>query len=65
MTDRHSAIFQLMYAAMAGYLISYTVDRKSYYERMKNRLLATLPNWTPDSVVESGEPDPPPVRKDR
>lgn len=49
MTDRHSAIFQLMYAAMVGFLISYTVDRKSYYERMKNRLLATLPNWPPPS----------------
>jgi H+/Cl- antiporter ClcA len=47
MTDRHSAIFQLMYAAMVGYLISFTIDRKSYYERMKERLLKALPNWPP------------------
>lgn len=48
MTDRHSAIFQLMYAAMIGYLIAFTIDRKSYYERMKERLLKTLPDWNPD-----------------
>lgn len=47
MTDRHSAIFQLMYAAMVGYLISFTIDRKSYYERMKERLLKALPDWPP------------------
>ena len=47
MTDRHSAIFQLMYAAMVGYLISFAIDRKSYYERMKERLLKALPNWPP------------------
>ncbi|MDQ3099795.1 MAG: chloride channel protein [Bacteroidota bacterium] len=46
MTDRHSAIFQLMYAAMIGYLIAFTVDRKSYYERMKERLLRSLPEWS-------------------
>lgn len=45
MTDRHSAIFQLMYAAMIGYLIAFTIDRKSYYERMKERLLKELPEW--------------------
>jgi H+/Cl- antiporter ClcA len=47
MTDRHSAIFQLMYAAMVGHLISFTIDRKSYYERMKERLLKALPDWPP------------------
>jgi len=43
MTDRHSAIFQLMYASVVGYLIAYVVDRKSYYERMKERLLKAMP----------------------
>lgn len=52
MTDRHSAIFQLMYAAMVGYLIAFTIDRKSYYERMKERLLKTLPDWKPDVQPE-------------
>jgi H+/Cl- antiporter ClcA len=47
MTDRHSAIFQLMYAAMVGFLISYAIDRKSYYERMKERLLKAVPGWPP------------------
>ncbi len=46
MTDRHSAIFQLMYAAMIGYLVAFTIDRKSYYERMKERLLNSLPEWS-------------------
>jgi len=45
MTDRHSAIFQLMYASVVGYLIAYVVDRKSYYERMKERLLKAIPDW--------------------
>ncbi len=45
MTDRHSAIFQLMYASVVGYLIAYVVDRKSYYERMKERLLKAMPDW--------------------
>ncbi len=43
MTDRHSVIFQLMYAAMVAYLISHTIDKRSYYERMKLRLLAAMP----------------------
>ncbi len=48
MTDRHSVIFQLMYAAMIAYLIAHAVDRRSYYERMKQRMLAVLPGWKPD-----------------
>ena len=42
MTDRHSVIFQLMYAASFGYLIAMAIDRKSYYERMKLRFLAAI-----------------------
>lgn len=52
MTDRHSAIFQLMYAAMMGYLIAFAFDRKSYYERMKERLLKAIPNYKPEPVME-------------
>lgn len=52
MTDRHSAIFQLMYAAMMGYLIAFAIDRRSYYGRMRDRLLAAVPGYKP-------EPDPP------
>lgn len=45
MTDRHSIILQLMYAAMVAFLISQTIDKRGYYERMKHRLLNTLPEW--------------------
>ncbi|MCB0793443.1 MAG: chloride channel protein, partial [Flavobacteriales bacterium] len=47
MTDRHSAIFQLMYAASFGYLIAYAIDRKSYYEHVKERLVRSV-NDTPN-----------------
>jgi hypothetical protein len=30
---------------MVGYLIAFTIDRKSFYERMKDRLLSVLPEW--------------------
>lgn len=42
MTDRHSVIFQLMYAAMIGNLIATLIDKKPYYERMKERLLKSI-----------------------
>lgn len=42
MTDRHSVIFQLMYAAMIGNLIATLIDKKPYYERMKERLLKAI-----------------------
>ncbi len=42
MTDRHSVIFQLMYAASFGYLIAMAIDRKSFYERMKMELLGRM-----------------------
>ncbi|MBK7384923.1 MAG: chloride channel protein [Flavobacteriales bacterium] len=53
MTDRHSAIFQLMYASIVGYLIAYVVDRKSFYERMKERLLKAMPD---EEVGVAGSP---------
>ncbi len=61
MTDRHSIILQLMYAAMVAYLISQTIDKRSYYERMKKRLLDTLPEWkgwrhTPDETDDQSVP---------
>jgi H+/Cl- antiporter ClcA len=39
MTDRHSAIFYLLLAAMTASLIGYYVDRKSFYERVKEQFL--------------------------
>ncbi|MBS1582059.1 MAG: chloride channel protein [Bacteroidetes bacterium] len=44
MTDRHSVIFQLMYASMIASLIAHAIDSRSFYERMKDRLLASLPD---------------------
>ena len=35
-----------------SYLISYVVDRKSYYERMKERLLKALPDWPVKAEAE-------------
>lgn len=43
MTDRHSVIFQLMYASMIASVVAHSIDTKSYYERMKNRLLDSIP----------------------
>lgn len=60
MTDRHSVIFQLMYAAMVAYMISYSIDRKSYYERMKLRLLAALPGNSKKGGDRGAKNDPPP-----
>ena len=57
MTDRHSVIFQLMYAAMIANLVATIIDKKPYYERMKERLLkaigvAIVPKAAPEG--ESG-----------
>ena len=61
MTDRHSAIFQLMYASIVGYLIAYVVDRKSYYERMKDRLLKAMPDWPLEEEPQPAGVRPKPV----
>ena len=42
MTDRHSVIFQLMYAAMVANLMATLIDKKPYYERMKERMLKAI-----------------------
>jgi H+/Cl- antiporter ClcA len=42
MTDRHSAILQLMYAAMIASIIAHAIDAKPYYQRMRDRLIATV-----------------------
>lgn len=39
MTDRHSAIFYLLLAAMTANLIGYYIDRKSFYEHVKEQFL--------------------------
>ncbi|HPF89706.1 MAG: chloride channel protein [Flavobacteriales bacterium] len=52
MTDRHSVIFQLMYASMIASVVAHTLDKKSYYERMKNRLLDSVPG------LRKHDPDP-------
>ncbi len=42
MTDRHSAIFYLLLAAMTANLIGYYVDRKSFYEHVKEQFLNSV-----------------------
>jgi H+/Cl- antiporter ClcA len=39
MTDRHSLIFHLMAAGMVANIFAYLVDRKSFYEHLKDRFL--------------------------
>ncbi|MFZ1659470.1 MAG: chloride channel protein, partial [Flavobacteriales bacterium] len=53
MTDRHSAILQLMYAAMIASIIAHAIDDKPFYERMKDRLIASVPGLK-KRVVEEG-----------
>ncbi len=56
MTDRHSVIFQLMYAAMIANLIATLIDKKPYYERMKERLLKAVgANVTPKKPNDGGD----------
>ncbi len=43
MTDRHSAILQLMYAAMIASIIAHGIDTKPFYQRMKDRLIGAVP----------------------
>ena len=42
MTDRHNVIFHLMLAAMVASLVSLLVDRRSFYDRLKNRFIHEL-----------------------
>ena len=46
MTDRHSAILQLMYAAMIASIIAHGIDTKPFYQRMKDRLIGSVPRLT-------------------
>ncbi|MES1215476.1 MAG: chloride channel protein [Bacteroidota bacterium] len=42
MTDRHSVIFHLMLAGMVAGLVSYSVDRHSFYDRLKMQYINNL-----------------------
>ncbi|MCB0646817.1 MAG: chloride channel protein [Saprospiraceae bacterium] len=44
MTDRHSAIFHLMLAALVGYLAAYAIQRKGMYEKLKDDYIKKLKN---------------------
>lgn len=46
MTDRHNVIFQLMLAAMISNVIASLIDRKSFYERLMERILGNLEKVT-------------------
>lgn len=52
MTDRHSAILQLMYAAMIASLIANAIDAKPFYQRMKDRLVASVPGLRQRTAAE-------------
>ena len=42
MTDRHSVIFHLMLAGVLSNLVAMAIDRHSFYEKMKERMLHRL-----------------------
>ena len=42
MTDRHSVIFYLMIAAMIAGMVSYLVDRHSFYDHLKIQYLQEM-----------------------
>lgn len=52
MTDRHSAILQLMYAAMIASLVANAIDAKPFYQRMKDRLVASVPGLRQKTAAE-------------
>ncbi|MBL7951637.1 MAG: hypothetical protein JNM62_07945 [Flavobacteriales bacterium] len=52
MTDRHSVIFQLMYASMIASVVAHAVDSRSFYDRMKNRLIDSVPGLRRPPVEE-------------
>lgn len=54
MTDRHSAILQLMYAAMIASIIANGIDHKPYYERMRDRLINSVPGLKRKLAGEGG-----------
>ncbi len=59
MTDRHSAILQLMYAAMIASMIANGIDRKPYYERMKDALVSSLNGRRRKADTGTGAPPEP------
>lgn len=56
MTDRHSALFPMMIAAMSAYAASHLVDHESFYERVKASILAAEP-VPPSSVSDPARED--------
>ena len=54
MTDRHSVIFHLMLAGMVAGLASYSIDRHSFYDRIKMQYISNLlGNNDPEDPKES------------
>lgn len=54
MTDRHSAILQLMYAAMIASIIAHGIDTTPFYQRMKDRLIASVPGLRKPAQAKEG-----------
>lgn len=51
MTDRHSALFPMMMAAMSAYGASHLVDHESFYERVRATIIASEPVPKPEAQV--------------
>lgn len=44
MTDRHSVIFHLMLSGIVANLVSYLIDKRSFYDHMRNEYLQEIRN---------------------
>ncbi|MEO8358488.1 MAG: chloride channel protein [Vicinamibacteria bacterium] len=53
MTDRRSALFPMMIAAMSAYAVGHLVDHKSFYERVRERIQREMGQDTPDKPPEA------------
>jgi H+/Cl- antiporter ClcA len=55
MTDRHNVIFHLMLAGMVAGIVSIIVDKKSFYDHLKEQYLHTLKLEEAENRSEGGE----------
>lgn len=55
MTDRHSALFPMMIAAMSAFAASHLVHHESFYERVRALIVANEPAARPESSAEATE----------
>lgn len=53
MTDRHSVIFHLMLAGIVANLVSFLIDKHSFYDHMRNEYLREIKNEKEEVIAET------------